>query len=65
MPRIAKQLRSALRALWIGLRQWSGDAAYETYTQCAARSGETRMLSASEFYIDQLHRKYSRPNRCC
>jgi hypothetical protein len=65
MRRIATQFRHTLRSFWMGLRQWSGDAAYETYVQCATRSGEAHRLSASEFYVDQLNRKYSRPNRCC
>jgi Selenoprotein, putative len=50
---------------WRGLREWSGDAAYETYLRCARRGGLVKPLSATEFYVDQLNRKYSRPNRCC
>jgi uncharacterized short protein YbdD (DUF466 family) len=51
--------------LWTGLREWCGDAAYENYKQCAARKSQGRVLSAAEFYVEQLDRKYSRPNRCC
>lgn len=65
MNRIVRQIRVALRAFWTGLRQWSGDSAYETYVQCPARSGDLRRLSPAEFYVEQLNRKYSRPNRCC
>jgi uncharacterized short protein YbdD (DUF466 family) len=59
------QLRRALRTLWLGVRQWSGDSAYETYLACAQRQDGQKTLSPSEFYVEQLNRKYSRPNRCC
>jgi uncharacterized short protein YbdD (DUF466 family) len=60
-----QQLMDALRNFWRGLRQWSGDSAYETYLACAERQRETKSLSRTEFYVEQLNRKYSRPNRCC
>jgi hypothetical protein len=50
---------------WLGLRQWCGDSAYENYTKCAAREGQGILLSPAEFYVEQLNKKYSRPNRCC
>ncbi len=50
---------------WLGLRQWSGDAAYERYVECATKGGAKVALSETEFYVEQLNRKYSRPNRCC
>jgi Selenoprotein, putative len=50
---------------WQGLREWSGDAAYETYAKCAARDRAARVLSREEFYVEQLQRKYSRVSRCC
>ena len=59
------QLEGALRNLWRGVRQWSGDSAYETYLTCVERQRSTKPLSATEFYVEQLNRKYSRPNRCC
>ena len=55
----------ALRGFWKGLRQWSGDSAYETYLACVERKHTSTPLSAQEFYVEQLNRKYSRPNRCC
>jgi hypothetical protein len=58
-------VEDALRNLWRGLRQWSGDSAYETYLANAERRRATKTLSATEFYVEQLNRKYSRPNRCC
>jgi uncharacterized short protein YbdD (DUF466 family) len=59
------QVEDALRNFWRGLRQWSGDSAYETYLANAERQRATKTLSATEFYVEQLNRKYSRPNRCC
>jgi uncharacterized short protein YbdD (DUF466 family) len=54
-----------LGKFWQGLREWCGDAAYEKYVQCAARRGAEPKLSPTEFYVQQLNAKYSRPNRCC
>lgn len=54
-----------LARLWQGLREWCGDAAYEKYVQCARRGGAGPVLSPTEFYVQQMNRKYSRPNRCC
>jgi uncharacterized short protein YbdD (DUF466 family) len=53
---------SMLRLAWRRLREWSGDAAYETYVERAR--GEAR-LSREEFYLDSLQRRYRHPNRCC
>jgi len=65
MQALWQQFESALRNIWRGLRQWSGDSAYETYLARAMRQSAQKPLSASEFYVEQLNRKYSRPNRCC
>jgi uncharacterized short protein YbdD (DUF466 family) len=65
MRDLKRQLQKALRNFWRGLRQWSGDCAYETYV-CSAKRQESRaVLTPAEFYVEQLNRKYSRPNRCC
>ncbi len=58
------RMRAALRSFWTGLRQWCGDSAYETYLAYIGKRGATP-LSAREFYVEQLNRKYSRPSRCC
>jgi len=62
-PRAAA-VRAVLRALWRGLREWSGDAAYETYL---ARTGDEAPLGREAFYLDGLRRRYppGQPNRCC
>ncbi len=52
--------------LWRGLREWCGDAAYERYLRSAVtRSSSCRTLTPAEFYVEQLNRRYSKPNRCC
>jgi uncharacterized short protein YbdD (DUF466 family) len=50
---------------WQGLREWCGDAAYERYATRALRTHLEKPLSPTEFYVEQLNRKYSQPNRCC
>jgi uncharacterized short protein YbdD (DUF466 family) len=56
------RLHSALRTLWRRLREWSGDAAYETYL---ARADGAEPLTREAFYLESLRRRYSRPTRCC
>jgi uncharacterized short protein YbdD (DUF466 family) len=59
-------LFNAIQRVWFGLREWCGDAAYERYTQSCARSDcKTVLMSREEFYLSQLHKKYSRVSRCC
>jgi uncharacterized short protein YbdD (DUF466 family) len=60
-----RKVRRGVARVWRGLREWCGDAAYEKYRECAKRAGQSDVLSADEFYVEQLNRKYSRPNRCC
>jgi hypothetical protein len=66
MLRRAKLVRGSLRRFWRGLREWCGDAAYERYL-CAkgGQGAEGRKLSPEQFYVEQVNRRYSRPNRCC
>jgi uncharacterized short protein YbdD (DUF466 family) len=60
-----KKLKRLARRLWRGMREWCGDAAYERYLRSSAQSSARRVLTAEEFYVEQLNRRYSRPNRCC
>jgi hypothetical protein len=60
-----KLARRSLRRFWRGLREWCGDAAYERYLGAKGRLAERRTLTAEEFYVEQINRRYSRPNRCC
>jgi uncharacterized short protein YbdD (DUF466 family) len=56
----------AIRRFWRGLREWCGDAAYEQYLRSkSAKAAGLSTLQPAEFYVEQLNRKYSRPNRCC
>lgn len=56
----------SLTKVWRGFREWCGDAAYERYVQCMSRRpGSERLLTPAEFYVEQMNRKYSLPNRCC
>jgi uncharacterized short protein YbdD (DUF466 family) len=62
----ARFLKRVLRRFWRGLREWCGDAAYERYLRAKGRHDiERTTLSAEEFYVEQINRRYSRPNRCC
>jgi uncharacterized short protein YbdD (DUF466 family) len=66
MRRTVKFAQRSLRGFWRGLREWCGDAAYERYLRAKGRQdGERGALSAEEFYIEQINRRYARPNRCC
>lgn len=56
------RVRAWLRVLWRRLREWSGDAAYETYV---ARAGSGELLDRKAFYLDSLRRRYRHPTRCC
>jgi len=56
------KLRRWARRFWRGLREWCGDAAYERYLRSSATCAR---LTPEEFYVEQLNRRYSRPNRCC
>jgi hypothetical protein len=59
---VTARVRAALRVAWRRLREWSGDAAYETYL---ARAGNGAPLDREAFYLDSLRRRYSLPTRCC
>jgi uncharacterized short protein YbdD (DUF466 family) len=60
-----KRLKRGFASVWRGVREWCGDTAYERYQECAKRGGQSRILTASEFYVERLNQRYSRPNRCC
>jgi uncharacterized short protein YbdD (DUF466 family) len=66
MQRGTKFAKRTFRRFWRGLREWCGDAAYEHYLRAKGRQDlERGTLSAEEFYVEQINRRYSRPNRCC
>jgi uncharacterized short protein YbdD (DUF466 family) len=67
MQNAAKRIKRLALRFWRGIREWCGDAAYDRYLRSLARrqSDAVCTLSAKEFYVEQLDRRYSRPNRCC
>jgi uncharacterized short protein YbdD (DUF466 family) len=66
MRKAAKRTKRFVRRFWRGLREWCGDAAYESYLRSRGTGmNSCRRLSRTEFYVEQLNRRYSRPNRCC
>ncbi|PWC56048.1 YbdD/YjiX family protein [Azospirillum sp. TSO22-1] len=55
-----------LRAGWEGLRQITGDDAFERYLERHNRlHRDVPPLSREEFYASELDRKWSGVNRCC
>jgi uncharacterized short protein YbdD (DUF466 family) len=66
LARAKTRLPRWARRFWRGVREWCGDAAYERYLRSSATRATTcPKLTAEEFYVEQLNRRYSRPNRCC
>jgi len=61
-----KRVARAAALAWRGIREWCGDAAYERYLKSHAKHlcGVTA-LSREQFYLEQLHKRYSRVSRCC
>ena len=60
-----KQIWEVARKLWMRIREWCGDAAYERYQRVAVRKDGVCVISREQFYVEQAERRYSRPNRCC
>lgn len=56
-------MRRMLRRLWLGLREWSGDDAYERYCAEHGQHGH-ELLSRRAFYASYFDRRGKRP-RCC
>lgn len=66
MRRLLQGAAGAGKVLWRGVREWCGDSAYERYLAArTTRRAAREPLSREEFYVEQLNRRYSRPNRCC
>ncbi len=64
MTGLARALKAGALDLWDYLRAVMGDQAYERYLEVATRQG-TKPLSAEDFYLDSVKRKYSTVSRCC
>lgn len=66
LQRRSNRWRRWARRFWGGLREWCGDAAYERYLRSRGRMRYAQgPVTAEQFYVEQLERRYSRPNRCC
>jgi uncharacterized short protein YbdD (DUF466 family) len=60
------RLQRFVRSVWLGIRDWCGDSAYERYLSATCRRhSQDSPLTQEKFYVEQLDRRYSRPNRCC
>ena len=56
----------ALRVGWAGLRQITGDDAYDRYLERHEKTHpDVPALTRDEFYVSELDRKWSGVNRCC
>jgi len=64
MTAFAVRVGSGLANVWNYLRAVMGDQAYERYVEVARRDG-VKPLSAEEFYVESLERRYSKVSRCC
>lgn len=60
------KLTRSLGSLWRGIRQASGDDAYERYLQHhALEHAGTPPMSRRAYYEQYQEQKWSRVNRCC
>ena len=63
---VAIGMKRLTAKLWLGIREWCGDSAYDRYRQAQRTKPEkASLLSPEEFYLERVNRRYSRPNRCC
>jgi uncharacterized short protein YbdD (DUF466 family) len=63
---LALRIKLVAAKLWLGIREWCGDSAYERYVQAQRTKPEKScLLTPTEFYVERVNRRYSRPNRCC
>jgi len=65
MRKLVVSVQNEVHQFWERIREWCGDSSYERYQRAMARKREPLLLSPQQFYVQQLERKYSRPNRCC
>jgi uncharacterized short protein YbdD (DUF466 family) len=63
---LALRIKLVAAKLWLGIREWCGDSAYERYVQAQRTNPEKScLLTPTEFYVERVNHRYSRPNRCC
>jgi len=62
----SEQMWSAMARVWLGIREWCGDAAYERYLKSQKRTTcSAVLLTPEQFYVEQLQKRYSHVSRCC
>lgn len=64
MTCVARWVRTSALHLWDYFRAVMGDQAYERYLESTKRTG-AKPLSAGDFYLDSVRRRYSTVSRCC
>jgi uncharacterized short protein YbdD (DUF466 family) len=68
LGRAASSAAAGLQRAASSLGQWLRGATdaqkYENYLRHAKKQGD-QPLTEQEFYLDDMRRKYSKPNRCC
>ena len=64
MSEVARIALTRVQKAWNYVRTVMGDQAYERYLEVASRRGEAP-LSAQEFYVESVKRRYSTISRCC
>lgn len=64
MKAALRQTARRILLAWNYVREVMGDRDYERYLELSGRRG-LRPLSAEEFYVDSIKRRYSTVSRCC
>ena len=63
---LSQRMWSVAARVWLGIREWCGDAAYDRYLKSQKRMARTaELLTREQFYVEQLQKRYSRASRCC
>jgi uncharacterized short protein YbdD (DUF466 family) len=63
---LSQRMWSVAARVWLGIREWCGDAAYDRYLKSQKRTTRTAaLLTREQFYVEQLQKRYSRASRCC
>jgi uncharacterized short protein YbdD (DUF466 family) len=63
---VAMWIKRSAAKLYLGIREWCGDSAYERYVQAQrTKANKSSLLTPAQFYVERVNRRYSRPNRCC
>jgi hypothetical protein len=65
MRGVVVKIGKAAEVFLLRMREWCGDAAYERYRRVCMKKSGACLLTPQQFYVQELERKYSRPNRCC